>query len=368
MAYTTFDPPGFAQDLTEPHRRLWSDWISEEMDAAIAGNPGANDGPRPQFFNPLRNAPGADAVEADVAWTAFPRQVQITSATDLQRWRRADASRDEQDEYCEWSVERDVNDKITRVSFTSEGPEYWATLTALQPEAVLALYREHVSPRVEGSDLFQNGEYEPRNRWNNSTSRGVMHLIQRSNSLHAEIELAGAATIVRRKDGRILVSAQELIRCSAYGAPERHSDPLIGAKVNELARQGADVTLANPVGLYIADLATHGWETPDGSDPKSYWRITRGRPQKALRAVYEVPVARGFSVGDVKIAGRPIRFGAQIADFITIKLTGLATRIGESTAQPRDGCTGSGLGGAALVAAPPSVSELLARAAGRRGR
>jgi hypothetical protein len=60
--------------------------------------------------------------------------------------------------------------------------------------------------------------------------------------------------------------------------------------------------------------------------------------QKPVRAIYEVPAGRNFAVGDITIYGRPIRFGAQIVDFITMKLTGLATRIGASVHPPIAGC------------------------------
>jgi hypothetical protein len=59
---------------------------------------------------------------------------------------------------------------------------------------VLALYQEHVSRDVKRADLFDsNGKYVPRNKWNNSTTRGAMHLIQRNITLGAEIELAGGS-------------------------------------------------------------------------------------------------------------------------------------------------------------------------------
>jgi hypothetical protein len=368
MPISQFDPPGHTTDLLPAHRALWSQWISDAIDGAIAGDPAQNDGPRHQFFNPLKSPPAADSAEKDVQWTAFPRLVQLGAPSEKQRWQRADASRDRQDEYCEWSVERNPqSNKIVRVTFTSEGPEYWQSLAAWQPDTVLELYQRHVSPRVRKDDVFSGGRYDPRNRWNNSTDQGAMHLIQRSNSLHAEIELAGAATIVRRQGDRILTSAQELIACSRYGEPQRHSDPLIGATVNELARRGAELALADPVGLCIAGLATHGWETPDGSAPLDYWQITRGTPDKALRAVYEVPLARGFTVGDIKINGRPIEFGSQIADFITIKLTALATRIDPNRVRRFDGCRGEG--GAGLAAAGPApVSEILAEHGARARR
>ena len=90
----TFDPPGFLDDLNAAQKQVWGRQISAWLDDARAGNPGQNDGPREQFFNPEHNPPAADAVEEDIAWTAFPRNVQRQSASDRQRWRIADSSRD----------------------------------------------------------------------------------------------------------------------------------------------------------------------------------------------------------------------------------------------------------------------------------
>lgn len=337
-----FDPPGYLKDLTPSQCQQWSDWISSQIDQAGAGEPQEYefDAPRPRFFNPLITAPGDDAVEQDISWKAFPRVVELDSASDPERWATADGSREVQDEYCEWSVTRDSGtNKITRVEFTSEGPEYWQFLASVNMPRVVELYKEHVDKKVKAQDLVDSqGDYDPFNRWNNSTSKGAMHLIQRNNTLSAEIELAAGASNARRRNGRLLTDARQLIACGRYGAVERHSDPHIGAQVNALARADAAITLANPVGLCIAGLGTAGWQTPDGSDPKKYWRITRGTPEKALRAIYTVPPEAGFTVGDIRINGQNIRFGAQIADFITIKLTGLAARMGQLQVPPLDGC------------------------------
>jgi hypothetical protein len=166
-----------------------------------------------------------------------------------------------------------------------------------------------------------------------------MHLIQQANTLAAEIELGAASTIVRVINGVELTGEQELIQCGRYGDEERNSDPHIGGQVNSLARLKADVTIANPVALYIDDLNTVGWETPDGSDAKDYWKIVRGTKDLALRAVFEVPAEKGFTVGDITRAGTPLEFGSQITDFITIKIVGQACRFGKSTTAPQTGCT-----------------------------
>ena len=115
-----------------------------------------------------------------------------------------------------------------------------------------------------------------------------------------------------------------------------------GALVNMIARKDAFVAVANPVALYIAGFAPLGWQTPDGSDPKDFWKIVRGDAAHGLRAVYEVPAAKGFTVGDITINGLPIAFGAQIVDFITIKLVGQAAGIGKNVVPPVTSCLGDG--------------------------
>ncbi|WP_200307074.1 hypothetical protein [Streptomyces adelaidensis] len=336
-----YGPPGRLTDLDDVGTKAWHVFINDSVDQAIAGPDPAevlHDSPRPQFYNLTRTDTATDAVQSAVTWTAFPNRLR-SAVSDRQRWQRADASRDVQDEYCEWSVTRDGTGRITRVTFTCEGPEYWDVLAQTSPEKALDLYRAHIDPAVRKSDLFgPNGRYVRRNQWNDSTTQGAMHLIQQSNTLGAEIELAAAATIRRVIGGRELTGAQELIACGKYGVPDRNSDPHIGEVVNAVARQKADIALSDPVGIYFDDLATDGWSAPDGSDPKSFWTVERGAADFPVRAVYEVPADRDFAVGDITIGGRPIEFGAQIADFVTVKLMATACRLGRSEVQPRTSC------------------------------
>jgi hypothetical protein len=340
MVISRFDPPGGLTDLDETGLEQWSAFISTNVEAAIAGRPDhTNDAPRAQFYNPTTTDTAEDATSQEISWIAFPRQVKINSVSDRQRWASADSSRDLQDEYCEWSVTRRPDGKITRVTFTCEGPEYWQSLAQTVPDTVVELYQQHISPAVQHSDLFDaSGAYLPRNKWNDTTTNGAMHLVQKSNTLGAEIELVAAASIVRVIDGRELTGDQELINCGRYGAAQRNSDPHIGGVVNSIARMRADLTLSNPVGLYFDDLSTESWETPDGSDAKSYWTYVRGNDSHPVRAVYEVPQERGFVVGDITIYGNPIELGAQIADFISIKAIAVACRFGRSTAAPMTAC------------------------------
>jgi len=336
-----FDPPGNLTDFSTAQRTGWSQFMSDTIDASIAGTPQSftHDSPRAQFYNPLTTDTADDAQTKDITWTAFPNLVKRNSVSDQQRWQRADASRDVQDEYCEWSVTRNDAGKITRVTFTCEGPEYWAFLARSNPSQVLALYQQFVNQDIKQSDLLDTqGQYNPRNAFNDSTAYGAMHLIQANNTLGAEIDIAADATIVRVINGQTLTGEQELIACGQYGQPDRNSDPHIGGEVNALARLKADITLANPVGLYFAGFAPVGWTTPDGTDSQAFWTVVRGDANHAVRAVYEVPAAKGYVVGDIKVQGQPLSFGAQIADAVTMKLTGLACRVGQSTVAPQTAC------------------------------
>jgi len=339
----------------------WSDAISATLDAAHAGHAGfLNDRPRRQFFNPLRTPIGPDPVERSIDWIAFPRQVQIRPGSQRDHRAAADAERSRQDEYCEWSVARRADGAITRVEFTSEPASYWEFLAKRNPARVVALYQEHVNPAVKEADLFAGGRYDPFNRWNSGTSGGAMHLIQQDNTLGAEIELAAASTIVRRIGGRVLKTAAELIACSRYGEGNRNSDPHIGSEVNAIARAGAEITLANPIGLYIDRLDTAGWKTPDGTDALEFWRLTRGAEGHTVRAVFEVPAAKGYTVGDVEINGARIEFGSQIAEHLFIRLTGVGCRFDPARVQPFEDCrriAASGLPGIAPDAPAGAVES-----------
>jgi hypothetical protein len=263
-------------------------------------------------------------------------------------------------EYCEWHVIRDPDtNKIKKVAFTCEAPEYWQALFGEtiesddgssykfpgKPDLVVKLYRELVSREVRYVDLIaketlesedpsggyfieaRKGHYNPYNKWN--TTHGVVHLCSPPNTLKQQIEL-GADTTVLRRDGRgcIVVEPEALVCCARFGVPDRNSDPTIGSTVNALARLGAYITLENPVGLYMDHIDLAGWEAPRGGSVSDCVRIVRGVPGMIVRLEVEVPPERGFTVGDLKIGGVNIEYGGQIAECITMKFTGVAARPG----------------------------------------
>jgi hypothetical protein len=74
----------------------------------------------------------------------------------------------------------------------------------------------------------------------------------------------------------------------------------------------------------MVDWDDTGWTKPDGTPVGDYWRISRGTAGAALRLEYEVPAGEGFVVGDIRIGGRPIKWGGQIAEHVTVMVGGIA--------------------------------------------
>ncbi len=89
-----------------------------------------------------------------------------------------------------------------------------------------------------------------------------------------------------------------------------------------------------------------------------------------MRAVFAVPPDRGFGVSDITIAGDPITSPSQIAEFIQIRVTGLAHGFGEHEQLPTGCRSEQALDAPRLLAAVsdelPSIDALIAaaRAAG----
>jgi hypothetical protein len=310
------DMPARLRELPDSDRDAWSTRIGGTV-AALARR-------FPQFFDPTETDAGPDAMAPVIAWNAFPATLLQEATSEDQRWADADADRGRQDEYCEWSVERDDEGVLTRVTFTTEVPEYFQHLAQHDPDRLLELYRELTGAPVRLNQIVVNGTYRADNVFNRSTTGRLVHLVQQTNTLVAAVRLAAEATVLRRDaDGEPVTTAQQLVRCGGLGEPLRNSDPQIAGAVNDAAATGAEITLQDPMGLYIDGLLIGGMRTPDGEDPAAFWTVERGDPAHVLRASYAVPPERGYRVGDITAGGRPLRFGAQLADRVVVRLTGL---------------------------------------------
>ena len=373
-------------DLIPCQREAWHRFVLEAFDTSIqteidALRHVANGAVRPLFYSAVRFDPGP-AIEQAVVWNAFPKELlrrygRPRALVEADRlwpmsayqfdWRfnpdipaRTGAGSPfvvypdtifyrPTVEYCEWHVDRDPNSgRIQRVTFTSEPPEYWLAMYGGtmdgskvkfpgDKDLVLDLYRRLVSPKVELKDIqvqeplvspfgkLNPGDYNPHNKWN--TTHGIVHLSAPPNALTAEIQLGADATqLYHDGRGNLVVDPDALIAGTGMGGPNRNSDPTIAATVNALARQGAMITLANPVGLYMDQIDLAGWEVPGGIAPQDCVRVVRGQPRLIERLIVEIPGGE-FNVSDIKIGGIPVAFGGQIAECITVKLVGAAAAL-----------------------------------------
>ena len=362
-----YAPPANVDDFdhsTKPERlrAAWHDLVSGhilEQSNPSAKTARAYPGQR-SFFDAL----GSTIEPAPVSWFAFPQALSAWYPdSDEKRWEAADtlfARRaatckvqwdDEgnpvrieevyerftsyyrqQDEYCEWFTHMDpATKRVTRIDFTAENPDYWEVLADNDIDLAVTLYRKYISNDVQPKDLMfdtdvvmfdgngapsyfgRNGRYNPYNKWN--TTHGAMHLTHPANNLFAEIVLAAQATVQRTSPDGKPFSARSLACCAGFGGVRRSSDPSIGHKVNSLVADGDRVALADPVGLYIAQLdrnASGRWDVSRGSEEQ----------RRVLRASF-------YPNDDAAYA-----YGGQIADNMQMNLYAIAEKRTGGSPQP----------------------------------
>jgi hypothetical protein len=308
-------PPGNLDELTEAGRQAWSNYVGGLI------TPFADE--LPQFFNPLTADADPAPSSRPVTWPGFPRSLQVQGAEE-NLWREAD-KRDNQDEYCEWAVTRDDDHTIRRVTFTTETPDYFEQVLLHDQAAGLQIYSSVAARPVEIDKLFDGGQFDPQNGVNRADDGTIVHLSEDSNNLSAAVRLAGPATVLRVQGGQMVTDPATLVRCGNLGVPARSSDPQIASAINRLAALRREITLADPAGLYLDAFLGAGIEAPDDADVSTFWRPDgRGDASHVMRAVFEVPEGHGYRVGDLKIDGRKIAFGSQLATRVQVRISILA--------------------------------------------
>ena len=383
-----YNAPAKVDDFSEGRQpqTLATEW-HEKVSGWIRDASESTDGEQRSFFDAL----GSTATPLDITWDAFPLAIRHwfgntgiaaqTAAETPKPLRRfgqplravrngalaenLELFHRQQDEYCEWFTHRDDAGQITRIDFTSEGPEYWEHLGTDQ-DLCVSLYRKYLDPPVSDDELaidlfwqhdvadtglgsdtgqlfrfirWQKNDYNPYNKWN--TTHGVMHLTHPANTLGAEVNLASDATVLRKSGaGNLINDIHELACCARFGEVNRSSDPGIGFGVNQLVQQGNRVALADPVGLYISRFNEDG-VVDDNGDPAGEWTVVRGHAHsdadpfaRILRATFTPPAD-----GDVTVGGIPLRFGGQVALHIKMVLYGIAEPNPAGLAQA-SGCVG----------------------------
>jgi hypothetical protein len=454
---SAFSTPALVQDLaTQPLlqiqlNELWNNRVEAFVQQAIFGDPWNTSYASNQtaFYDPTQTDMPSTALTALVAWVPFPNrliqycgqpqsgpvnpyklsQQQLYSLADYAYY--IDNNGNQQtfpeipsvlcpqadwtstlkpygpygprgwlDEYCEWSVTRNAQGKITRIDFVCENPEYWYSLWRISPSTAADVYTQTLnfglptsSPNavtVHESDLYlydQNNNpvidpstgapaYDPLNKWNSGTisvrgagvaaTGGAMHLTSTPNTLQTELGLAGAAT-VQRTIGNY--DQQKLICCAQYGQEYRNSDPFIGQSVNQVVSGPPQqyASLADPLGLYIQapDFSSYilppDPNLPQGATAADCWQVVRGLDtildpvtqtdypgNFILHVAFQLPAAWieagvSFTVSDIMIrlsgVTSPIQYAGQIAQ--TMKIGLFARPIPAAASVPALPCVGT---------------------------
>lgn len=314
---TQFDTPASLRDL--PAGSLfydnWHNFIAGSLNASTPGSGGG------EFYDASETDVNI-AAERQLTWMGFPRRLMVFTHRDNRRQAFIDAEdRDKQEEYCEWRVTRNAAGKITKVVFVTESPEYWQKMFEVDRAAVVTLYQSIVGSPVTDADLRVGGPgsaYNRFNRWN--TTDGIVHVTEHVTTLDNTLSAALGLSQGSVNSGAALDGYE------ANPGPPTSVDPRVAFDIGTLSRKGLSITLREPIGLYIAGYDDTGWTKPDGSPVGNYWNILRGAPGQILRLEYRVPPGEGFVVGDIRIGGRRIEYGGQIAEHITCMVGGVAGR------------------------------------------
>ncbi len=245
-----------------------------------------------------------------VSWSAFPKTASASLAEiDDERFNL-------QDEYVEWSTEKDSSGSVTRITFTTEFPEYYEALAEVSLDALIAGIKQVIpdatptvrellgvdrEPIFGRSRLFRNNLL--RNPWNNG-QKGLICLAQRFNTLGALFNLLDKCGVPRPG-----VAAGNV--CSLVGGacgPDRNSDPRVCLAAQSLVRSGQGLSLADPAGINILELQGI-WrineteiDINDSTSNSHIWKIIRGGRRGILNVV------EGLTLD-----GNPITSGAQVS-------------------------------------------------------
>ncbi|TDN87786.1 hypothetical protein [Microbacterium sp. BK668] len=301
MALARFSPPGGIDDSGGDPEFLgrWDELVSGLIAASteLSG--------RGAYVNPALGEIPRERQRA-LTWTGLSRPLLVEHRDHRRAAYAAAEDRAVQIEYLEWHVER-RDGKISAVTFTCETPEYWRLLAEIHPDVVLERYRQLVSPDVRREELYPGGEYDPGNRWN--TTDGAVHYVMPINSMR---DLLGVSQEIEPSQ-----HADDGYDALPYSR-KTGADARIDFDLWAMSRQGLRIATDDPPGISMIGWDDSGWTRPDGRPVGDYWTIVRGVRGAALRVVYRVPASEGFVVGDLSIGGRPVEFGAQIAEHITV--------------------------------------------------
>lgn len=250
-----------------------------------------------------------------IPWAAFPKTATASDEeidADRFRW---------QDEYVEWKAEKPDSSQVTRITFTTEFPEYYQALAEVSLDALIAGIKEvmpDANPTVQEllgldaeppfgrAERFKNNLQQ--NPWNNG-EKGILCLAQQFNTLGALFNLVDKCAVA-------MPNASPGDVCGMVGGacgPQRNSDPVVCLASQKQARSSRGISLPDPVGIRIVELGgiwkINGQriEINDPAENQGTWVVSRGGRRGVLTVV-----------PGLTLEGREITSGTQVSTQLTV--------------------------------------------------
>lgn len=281
-------------------------------------------------FTLLEAFEGINTNTAEVPWIAFPKTANASDAEiDENRFSGGPFGSGFQDEYVEWRVEKDGGGNVTRMTFTTEFPEYYEVLAGIGQDALVAAIADAIPGAAPTTaELFGPGfdpnaatktarqrqfvAHLPDNPWQNG-QKGILCLQQRFNTMNALFNLVGECAIT------LPGSTAEACGNASSGAcgPDRNSDPKVCTAAQELRRAEQVVVLADPAGIRLLEMGGI-WKLDgqqidinDTTNNQGVWAITRNGRRGTLNVTpaltfIDDPIVTGTQVSRVLKVGAAV--------------------------------------------------------------
>ncbi|RYP20438.1 hypothetical protein DL765_002814 [Monosporascus sp. GIB2] len=314
--------PGQLNDLDNRPAALkkWSSSIDQVVETLLISKKAA--GKTTHFFNAARE-PDTQTETLSIKWLAFPKNLD----TKQNKWALAD-QRSNQDEYCEWEVER-IGSELKSVTFTTELPEYYTFLASIDKKGdrLLQLYND-LNPQydVTTEDILDGEKYNGANRFNSrpggeypTLAGSIAHMISNNNTLRDLAELVIDSSILHKdENGNYITNGRQLIQKmeNSPQSQKRNSDPTVASNINARVRGNKRVAVTNPLGPYIKSIENSKIKVP-GTHVDNWWTFDRvGADGHRVRAKFTIPDRFLGKVKDEN--GNKVVYGSHIAQHIWI--------------------------------------------------
>ena len=280
-----------------------------------------------EAFGELRD--GQQLLEQTIEWRAFPLLAKGSNEEiDGQRLKF-------QDEYVEWTVEKNADNIPTKITFTTELPEYLEAFAEIGPLELIRAVQDIIpgaNPTI--GDLYGFNDLSnttpntrrqsfrdhlPNNPWNNG-QKGILCLTQQFNTMNALFNLVTECSI-KKAQGSPGDTCGLVGEACGVG---RSSDPRICSESQAAVRSGFGITLKDSAGIRIIRL-DGSWKVDsqtvdinnEGAN-QGVWSVSRNGRRAILDLTKNVtladdPVTTGAQVSRVLFVGSDIFAAPEIA-------------------------------------------------------